>query len=44
MEDRVLMAHGSGGKLSHELVTRCFVGKLNNAWLARMDDSAVLEA
>jgi len=43
MEDRVMMAHGSGGKLSHELVSRCFVGKLNNAWLARMDDSAVLE-
>jgi len=43
MEDRVLMAHGSGGKLSHELVTRCFVGKLNNEWLARMDDSAVLD-
>jgi hydrogenase expression/formation protein HypE len=44
MEDRVLMAHGSGGKLSHELISRCFVGKLNNHWLSRMDDSAVLEA
>ncbi|MGA3093819.1 MAG: hydrogenase expression/formation protein HypE [Dehalococcoidales bacterium] len=43
MEDKVLMAHGSGGKLSHELVKRCFVSKLNNEWLARMDDSAVLE-
>jgi len=43
MEDRVLMAHGSGGKLSHELVNRCFVGKLRNEWLARLDDSAVLE-
>ena len=44
MEDKVLMAHGSGGKLGHELIKRCFVSKLNNEWLARMDDSAVLEA
>jgi hydrogenase expression/formation protein HypE len=44
MEDKVLMAHGSGGKLTHELINRCFVGRLNNPWLARMDDSAVLEA
>lgn len=43
MEDKVLMTHGSGGKLSHELVNRCFVSKLNNTWLAHMDDSAVLE-
>ena len=43
MEDRILMAHGSGGKLSHELITRCFVGKLNNPWLARMDDAAMID-
>ena len=43
MEDKILMAHGSGGKLSHELVNRCFASRLNNEWLARMDDSAVLE-
>ncbi len=44
MEDKVLMAHGSGGKLTHELINRCFVGKLSNPWLARMDDSAILES
>jgi hydrogenase expression/formation protein HypE len=44
MEDKVLMAHGSGGKLTHELINRCFVSKLSNPWLARMDDSAVVEA
>jgi hydrogenase expression/formation protein HypE len=44
MEDKVLMAHGSGGKLSHELVNRCFASRLNNQWLARMDDSAVIES
>jgi hydrogenase expression/formation protein HypE len=43
MENKVLMAHGSGGKLSHELISRCFVGKLNNAWLSKMDDSAVID-
>jgi hydrogenase expression/formation protein HypE len=43
MEDKVLMAHGSGGKLSHELISRCFVGKLSNSWLSKMDDSAVIE-
>ncbi|MCL2707056.1 MAG: hydrogenase expression/formation protein HypE [Dehalococcoidia bacterium] len=42
MEERILMAHGSGGKLSHELITRCFVGKLDNPWLSRMDDAAVI--
>jgi hydrogenase expression/formation protein HypE len=43
MEDKVLLAHGSGGRLSHELVNRCLVSKLDNTWLNRMDDSAVLE-
>jgi hydrogenase expression/formation protein HypE len=44
MENKILMAHGSGGKLSHELITRCFASRLNNEWLARMDDSAVIES
>ncbi len=43
MEDKVLMVHGSGGRLSHELVSRHFVARLDNAWLKRMDDAAVLE-
>ncbi len=42
MEDKVLMAHGSGGKLTHELISRCFASKLNNEWLSRMDDSAII--
>lgn len=42
-EERILMAHGSGGKLSHELITQCFVGKLDNQWLSRMDDAAVID-
>ena len=37
------MAHGSGGRLSHELVERVFVARFSNAKLDRMDDAAVVE-
>lgn len=40
--DRVLLAHGSGGLLSHELVERIFLPRFENPALASMDDSAVL--
>ena len=39
----VLLAHGSGGKLSQELVRNMFVGELANEALCRMDDSACLD-
>ncbi|MEN8615139.1 hydrogenase expression/formation protein HypE [Dehalogenimonas sp. THU2] len=38
----VLLAHGSGGKLSQELVRQMFVGELVNETLSRMDDAACL--
>jgi hydrogenase expression/formation protein HypE len=41
--DKILLAHGSGGKLSHELIAKYFVPRLSNPILARMDDSAILE-
>jgi len=41
--DRVLLAHGSGGQLSHELVTSLFVKAFHNPILDRLDDMAVLE-
>ena len=41
MEDRILLAHGSGGKLSHDLVKNCFVSLLHNPFLNKMDDSAI---
>jgi hydrogenase expression/formation protein HypE len=41
MEDKILLAHGSGGKLAHDLVEKSFVKKLANPLLARLDDSAV---
>ncbi|MGI2335968.1 MAG: hydrogenase expression/formation protein HypE [Dehalogenimonas sp.] len=38
----VLLAHGSGGKLSQELVRSMFVSQLENDLLCRMDDAASL--
>ena len=43
MEDRILLAHGSGGKLSHELVEKSFVKAFANPLLAKLDDSAVMD-
>jgi len=40
--DRILLAHGSGGKLSSELIQEIFFPAFGNPALARMDDSAVL--
>ena len=44
MHDRVLLAHGSGGKLAHDLVERLLVSHFKNPLLERLDDSAVLTA
>lgn len=43
MEDRILLAHGSGGKLSHDLIEKSFVPTLGNPILNKLDDSAVFE-
>ncbi|MBI2906206.1 MAG: hydrogenase expression/formation protein HypE [Chloroflexi bacterium] len=43
MSDKVLLAHGSGGRLSHDLVQQCFVRLFTNPALERLDDSAILE-
>ncbi len=43
MDDRILLAHGSGGKLSQDLI-RSFLPDLANPILNRLDDSAVFEA
>ncbi|MFC2056303.1 hydrogenase expression/formation protein HypE [Chloroflexota bacterium] len=43
MQDRVLLAHGSGGKLSHDLIEKSFVSTLSNPILNKLDDSAVFE-
>jgi hydrogenase expression/formation protein HypE len=41
--DAILLAHGSGGRLTHELVRDVFLPALDNAALARLSDAAVLE-
>jgi len=43
MGDKVLLAHGSGGKLSHDLIEKNFVPAFGNPVLNKLDDSAVFE-
>ncbi len=43
MKDKILLAHGSGGKLAHELVERSFVRAFANSFLVKLDDSAVMD-
>jgi hydrogenase expression/formation protein HypE len=43
MSDRIIMAHGSGGKLAHELIEKTFLSALSNPLLAKLDDSAVFD-
>lgn len=42
MSDIVLLAHGSGGKLSHDLVENLFLRYFSNPILLRLEDAAVL--
>lgn len=42
MADKILMAHGSGGLMSHDLITSRVAAKLQNEILGTMDDAAVL--
>jgi hydrogenase expression/formation protein HypE len=41
--DVILLAHGSGGRLSHDLVEKLFLRHFDNPALLQLDDSAVLE-
>ena len=41
--EKILLAHGSGGKLAHELVEKSFVKAFDNPPLAKLDDSAVID-
>jgi len=43
MEEKILLAHGSGGKLSHDLLKKTVVSRFSNPFLDRMDDSAVVD-
>jgi hydrogenase expression/formation protein HypE len=41
--DRILLGHGSGGRMTAELIARCFLPAFRNPALERLDDHAVLE-
>ena len=43
LEEKILLAHGSGGKLAHELIKKSFVKAFSNPFLAKLDDSAVVD-
>ena len=43
MDENVLLAHGSGSKLSHDLIENLLLPPLNNPLLAKLDDSAVFD-
>jgi len=43
VSDKILLAHGSGGKLAHELVEKSFLQAFSNPLLAKLDDSATFD-
>ncbi len=44
MSDRILLAHGSGGKLAHDIIRHSFLSALENPVLSQLDDSAIIES
>ncbi|MFA6449867.1 MAG: hydrogenase expression/formation protein HypE [bacterium] len=44
MTDRILLAHGSGGRQSHDLISGMFMEAFGNALLDELDDAALLFA
>lgn len=42
-DEIILLAHGSGSRLSHELIEKNFLPPLANPLLAKLDDSAVFD-
>jgi hydrogenase expression/formation protein HypE len=43
LEDKILLAHGSGGTLAYRLVEENFVRSFNNPLLSKMDDAAEID-
>ena len=44
MAKKITLAHGSGGKASHELIEKLFVANFGSKSLVAMEDSAVVQA
>ncbi len=42
--DQIVMGHGSGGRMTHDLIARTFVSRLGNAGLNQANDAAVLHS
>jgi hydrogenase expression/formation protein HypE len=40
---RIVLGHGSGGKLTQDLIEKLFLPNFSNEWLAKLNDQAVLE-
>jgi hydrogenase expression/formation protein HypE len=43
VDETILLAHGSGSRLSHELIEKNLLPSLTNPLLAKLDDSAVFD-
>ena len=43
MTAKIMLAHGSGGKMARELIERSFVSALANPMLVKMDDAAIFD-
>jgi hydrogenase expression/formation protein HypE len=43
MADKITLAHGSGGRASHDLIERLFVACFGSKALAALEDSAILQ-
>ncbi len=43
MPDRILLTHGSGGKMARDLVENSFLNTIGNPLLNKLDDSAVFD-
>jgi hydrogenase expression/formation protein HypE len=39
---KIIMAHGSGGRVSHKLIQQVFQQAFSNEWLNQMNDAAIL--
>jgi len=40
--DRILLGHGSGGRMTAELIARCFLPAFRNQYLEKLDDHALV--
>ena len=41
--DRILLSHGSGGLLTNNLIKDVILKYINNKWLNKLNDSALIE-